>query len=84
MKKLIEYLLDNMILDFGGDLSVEMLRDFLRGDDSRDAKALLNKIVEDGGVDDFFITLADVLKDHIRTGINEDVVRQQIKDYAES
>lgn len=84
MKKLIEYLLDNMILDFGGDLTVEMLRDFLRGDDSRDAKALLNKIVEDGGVDDFFITLADVLKDHIRTGINEDIVRQQIKDYAES
>ncbi len=84
MKKLIEYLLDNMILDFGGDLTVEMLRDFLRGDDSRDAKALLNKIVEDGGVDDFFLTLADVLKDHLRTGINDDVIRQQIKDYAES
>lgn len=84
MKKLIEYLLENMILDFGGDLTVEMLRDFLRGDDSRDAKALLNKIVEDGGVDDFFITLADVLKDHLRTGINEDLMRQQIKDYAES
>ena len=84
MKKLIEYLIQNMMIDFEGDLTVDMLRDFLRGDDSRDGKALLNKVVEEGGVDDLLITLADVLKDHIRSGITDDVMRQQIKDYAES
>jgi hypothetical protein len=84
VKKLIEYLIANMILDFGGDLSIDMLREFLKGDESRDARALLNKVVEDGGVDDLCLTLADVLMDHIRNHIDENTVREQIKLYAES
>ena len=30
------------------------------------------------------ITLADCLQDYLRTGINEEVVREQIRTYAES
>ena len=56
----------------------------MRGDDSREAKALLQKLIEDKGVDDLLITLADVLKDHIRTGINEQSMREQLVMYAES
>jgi hypothetical protein len=81
---LIAYLLENLIIDFQGDLSLEMVRDFLKGDDGREARALLSKLVEERGVNDFILTLSDVLKDYVRTGINDEVVRDQIRLYAES
>lgn len=84
MKQLIQYLIENMILDFQGDLSLEMVRDFLREDESREGRALLSKLVEDRGVNDMMVTLADCLQDHIRTGISDEVVREQIRLYAES
>lgn len=84
MKQLIAYLLDNMILDFQGNLTLEMVREFLRDDDSRESRALLSKLVEDRGVSDMMITLADCLQDTIKTAINEEVVREQIRTYAES
>jgi hypothetical protein len=84
VKQLIAYLLDNMILDFQGDLTLEMVRDFLRDDDSREARALLAKLVEDRGVSEMMITLADCLQEFIKTGINEEVVREQVRTYAES
>ena len=84
MKQLIQYLLENLILDFQGDLTLDMVRDFLRDDDSREGRALLAKLVEDRGVSDMMITLADCLQDYLRTGINDDTVREQIRTYAES
>lgn len=84
MKELVRYLLENMYVDFQGEISLDTVRQFLRGDDSREAKALLQKLIEDKGVDDLLITLADVLKEHIRTGINEQVTREQLVMYAES
>lgn len=84
MKQLIAYLLDNLILDFQGDLTLEMVRDFLREDDSREGRQLLSKLVEDRGVSDMMITLADCLQDYIKSGINEEVLREQLRTYAES
>jgi hypothetical protein len=84
VKALIAYLLDNLILDFKGDLTLEMVRDFLRDDESREARALLSKLVEDRGVSDMMITLADCLQDNLRSGISEESVREQVRTYAES
>jgi hypothetical protein len=84
VKQLIQYLLENLILDFQGDLTLDMVRDFLRDDDSREGRALLAKLVEDRGVSDMMITLADCLQDYLRTGINDEVMREQIRTYAES
>jgi hypothetical protein len=84
VKELVRYLLENLYLDFQGEISLDTVRQFLRGDDSREAKALLQKLIEDKGVDDLLITLADVLKEHIRTGVNEQVVREQLSMYSES
>lgn len=84
MKQLIQYLLENLQLDFSGNLSLETVRDYLKGDDSREARALLTKLVEDRGVDEMMITLLDCLQDYIRTGINDETVREQIRLYAES
>lgn len=84
MKELIRYLLENMYLDFQGEISLDNVRAFLRGDDSREARALLQKLIEDKGVDELLLTLADCLKEHIRSGVNEEVVREQLSLYAES
>ena len=84
MKELVRYLLENLYLDFQGEISLDTVRQFLRGDDSREAKQLLAKLIEDKGVDELLLTLADCLKDHIRSGVNEQVVREQLSLYAES
>jgi len=84
VKQLIAYLLENMILDFQGNLTLEMVRDFLRDDESRESRLLLSKLVEDRGVSDMMITLADCLQDALRSAITEETVREQIRTYAES
>ena len=84
MKQLIAYLLENMILDFQGNLTLDMVREFLRDDDSRESRLLLSKLVEDRGVSDMMITLADCLQDYLKTGINDETMREQIRTYAES
>ena len=84
MNQLIAYLLDNLILDFQGDLTLDMVRDFLRNDDSRESRILLSKLVEDRGVSDMLICVADCLKDNIGTGISQDNIKEQLQAYSES
>ena len=84
MKELVRYLLENMYLDFQGEISLDTVRGFLRGDESREARQLLAKLIEDRGVDDLLLTLADCLKEHIRSGVNEQVVREQLSLYSDS
>jgi hypothetical protein len=73
-----------MYLDFQGDITVEKVREYLRQDDSRDARKVLSKIIDEQGVDDLLITLADCLREHLRTGITEKTVRDQLNLYSES
>ena len=84
MKELIQYLLDNMILDFRGEITLETVRGFLREDDSREARKLLGKLIEDKGVDEMLIILADCLSQYLRSGINEKAVGEQLSLYADS
>jgi hypothetical protein len=84
VKELIRYLLDNLQLDFQGEITLEQVRSFLREDDGKEARALLSKLIEEKGVDDMLITLADCLKEHIQTGINEKILKEQLLTYAES
>ncbi len=84
MKELVRYLLDNMIVDFQGEISFETVRGFLREDDGKEARAVLAKLIEDKGVDEMLITLADCLKEQIATGVNEKVVREQLMLYTDS
>jgi hypothetical protein len=84
VNELVRYLLNNLTLDFTGDIEPEQVRQFLRDDDSRDARQLLSKIIEDKGIDDLLITLADCLKEHIQKGINTQTVREQLQMYSDS
>jgi hypothetical protein len=84
VKELIAYLLKNLQLDFQGEISLDDVRQFLREDDSRDARKLLGRLIEDNGLDDMLITLADCLKEDIRNGINEQTVSDQLRMYSDS
>ncbi len=84
MNELVEYLLANLQLDFSGDISAERVREFLREDDGREARQVLAKLLEEKSVDDLLITLADCLKEHLRTGITGEQIREQLNLYSES
>lgn len=84
MKELARYLLENLYLDFQGEITLEKVRQFLREDESRESKQLLAKLIEDKGVNELLITLADVLKDHIGQGVNDHVIKEQLQLYSES
>ena len=84
MKRLIAYLRDNLILDFQGDFSLEKVRDLLGDDDSRDARTLLARLVEDRGVDEMMLVLADCLVERVRDSLSDDVIREQLRSYSES
>jgi hypothetical protein len=82
--RLIEYLRSNLLLDFQGDLTVGKVRELLAGDDSRDAKQLLAKLVADRNVNDLMLVLADCLLEHVQAALTDDVMRENIRSYGES
>jgi hypothetical protein len=84
VQELVQYLLKNLYLDFQGDITMEEIRQFLRQDDSREARRVLARILDEKGVDDLLLTLADCLREHLANGIDEEVVRTQLNLYAES
>ena len=73
-----------MLIDFQGDLSVEKVREFLAGDDTRDARQLLNKVVAERGVDNMMLVLADCLLEALQPAMTDDVMREQLRTYSES
>lgn len=84
MKELIAYLRQQLILDFQGDLNVEMVRNFLKDDDSHDAKQIMAKLVGDGGVSEMMLVLADCLLDTVQRALTDDVMRDNLRMYSES
>ena len=84
VNRLIEYLRQNILIDFQGDLSVAKVRELLAGDDSRDAKALLTKLVVDRKVEDMLVVLADCLTEPVQKALTEEVMREQLRMYSES
>jgi hypothetical protein len=84
VQRLIEYLRSHVMLDFQGDLTVAKVRDLLAGDDSRDAKQLLAKLIAEKNVDDMMLVLADCLLEHVQASLSEEVMRENIRSYAES
>lgn len=84
VNELARYLVEHLVLDFDGAITIDDVRRFLRDEDNRESRALLGKLIEEKGIDDLMVTVADCLKDHIRSGINEQVVRRQLMTYSES
>ena len=84
MNRLIDYLRQHVIIDFQGDLTVAKVRELLAGDDSRDAKTLLAKLVAERKVEDMLLVLADCLLEPVQRSLTDDVVREQLRMYSES
>lgn len=84
MNRLIEYLRQNILIDFQGELSVAKVRELLAGDESRDAKALLTKLVAERKVEDMLVVLADCLTEPVQKALTDDVMRDQLRMYTES
>jgi hypothetical protein len=84
VNRLIDYLRQHIIIDFQGDLTVAKVRELLAGDDSRDAKSLLTKLVADRKVEDMMLVLADCLLEPVQHALTDDVVREQLRMYSES
>lgn len=72
------------MIDFQGDLTVGKVRELLAGDDSRDAKMLLAKLVAEKNVEDMFLVVADCLLEPVQRALTDDVMREQIRMYSES
>jgi hypothetical protein len=72
------------MIDFQGDLTVGKVRELLAGDDTRDAKLLLAKLVAENSVEDMFLVLADCLLEPVQRALTDDVMREQIRMYTES
>jgi hypothetical protein len=84
VNRLIEYLRQHLMIDFQGDLTVGKVRELLSGDENRDTKALMAKLVAENGVEDMFLVLADCLLEHVQRSLTDEVMREQIRMYAES
>ena len=85
MNRLIDYLRQHIMIDFqGDDLTVAKVRELLAGDDSRDAKTLLAKLVADRSVEDMMLVLADCLLEPVQSALTDDVMREQLRMYSES
>jgi hypothetical protein len=82
--RLIDYLRQHLMIDFQGDVTVGKVRELLAGDDSRDAKALMAKLVAENSAEDMMLVLADCLLEHVQRSLTDDVVREQIRMYTES
>jgi hypothetical protein len=72
------------MIDFQGDLSVAKVRELLAGDDSRDAKNLVAKLVAEKKVEDMILVLADCLLEPAQKAMTDDVMREQLRMYGES
>ena len=63
MNALINFLIDNLILDFQGDLSMDEICDFLRATTKAAMRSgCAGKLVEDRTTSQMMLTLADCLK----------------------
>jgi hypothetical protein len=84
VQRLIEYLRKNLMIDFQGDLSVAQVRELLAGDESREAKTLLAKIVAEKSVENMLLVLSDCLLEPVQSSLTDDVMRDNIRMYSES
>ena len=84
MNRLIEYLRQHIMIDFQGDLTVAKVRELLAGDDTRDAKTLVAKLVAEKNVDDMILVLADCLLEPVQHALSDDMMREQLRTYSES
>lgn len=84
MNELAQYLIENIILDFEGDVTTDTVRAFLRKDDSPQARSLLQRIIEDKGIDELLLALADCLTAELSKKFTPSEVTDHLISYSEA
>jgi hypothetical protein len=84
VNRLIAYLREHLIVDFQGELTVEKVRELLAGDESRDARTILAKLIGDGKIEEMMLVLADCLLESVQKALTDDVMREQLRTYIDS
>lgn len=84
MQRFLAYLRDNVFLDFSGDLDVEQLRELLAGDDSPLSRALVSRVIKEGGIQPLLLALADCLLETVQEQLDDDTLREQVVAYVEA
>ncbi|MCX5744680.1 MAG: hypothetical protein NT062_19505 [Proteobacteria bacterium] len=72
MNRLIDYLREHLMIDFQGELTVEKVRELMADDPSREAKALLAKLVAEKKIEDMMLVLADCLLEPVQKSLTDD------------
>ncbi len=84
MNELAQYLIDNILLDFEGEVTAETVRAYLRKDDSPQAMALLQRISEEKGIDDLLLAIADMLTQELTKKFTSAEVKEHLVNYSEA
>ena len=84
LNELAQYLIENIILDFEGDVTTDTVRAFLRKDSSPQARALLQRIIEEQGIDELLLTLADCLAAELPKKFTPSDVTDHLINYSEA
>ncbi|MBN2804279.1 MAG: hypothetical protein JXR91_14385 [Deltaproteobacteria bacterium] len=84
MNELAQYLIENIMLDFEGDLTEDTVRSFLRNDNSSEAKELLQKIIEEKGIEDLLLATAEVLTQELTKKFSVSEIREHLVSYSEA
>ena len=84
MEKLCAYLLQHLILDFDGEVSMDIINRLLREDDTPEAGDLRARLFAERGPEDFLVVTADCLREHILYGIDSELIQEQIQLYLEA
>lgn len=84
MDELVSYIMQHLVLDLDGDISMDDINEMLVRDGSQVARDLRARLIAEQGPNDFLLVIVDCLRESLRDGINEDKVLNQVKFYLDA
>lgn len=84
MDELVTYIMQHLVLDLDGDITMDDINEMLVRDGSQTARDLRARLIAEQGPNDFLLVIVDCLRESLRGGINEDKVLDQVKFYLDA
>ena len=84
MDELVSYIMQHLVLDLDGDITMDDINQMLVRDGSQLARDLRARLIAEQGPNEFLLVIVDCLRESLRDGINEDKVLDQVKFYLEA
>ena len=84
MDELCLYVMQHLVLDLDGDISMEAINEMLVRDGTQLSRDLRARLIAEQGPNEFLLVLVDCLREHLRDGITEDKILDQVKFYLDA